>query len=71
MINDISVYYYTLIQFTNKLSIGFVPTHHSLNNLPPHQKMDSWVIVVNNSSAFMPLTELPLLFRRGLHTATE
>ena len=41
MINDISVYYYTLIQFTNKLSIGFVPAHHSLNNLPPHQKMDS------------------------------
>ena len=56
--------------FTNTRPTDFVP------RLPPgphplHQKIDSWVIVVSSSSAFIPFTELPLLLRRGLHTATE
>ncbi len=35
------------------------------------QKIDSSVRVVSSSSAFMPITELPLPLSRGLHTATE
>ena len=35
------------------------------------QNIDSLVIVVSSSSAFMPITELPLLLSLGLHTATE
>lgn len=34
------------------------------------QKIDSLVSVVKISSAFIPITELPLLLSRGLHTAT-
>ena len=33
--------------------------------------MDSFVSVVNNSKALIPMTEFPLPFKRGLHTATE
>lgn len=35
-----------------------------------HQKMDCSVLVVRSSRAFMPMTELPFLLSRGLHTAT-
>ena len=42
-----------------------------LSFMDNNQNIDSFVIVVSNSRAFMPFTELPLLFNRGLHTATE
>ena len=33
--------------------------------------MDSFVLVVSSSRAFIPITELPLLLSLGLQTATE
>ena len=33
--------------------------------------MDSFVSVVSNSKALMPIIEFPFPFNRGLHTATE
>ena len=39
--------------------------------LQTRQKIDSSVSVVSSSKAFMPITELPLVSRRGDHTATE
>lgn len=57
--------------FTNTRPSDFVPRLPAPGPHPLHQKIDSWVIVVSSSSAFIPFTELPLLLRRGLHTATE
>ena len=55
--------------------ILFHKTAHPLKRLErqpffTHQNIDSLVSVVNISSAFIPITEFPLLLRRGLHTAT-
>ena len=75
MINDISVYYPFRSQPKEPIhkhtSKRFCSTPASPDPHPLHQKIDSWVIVVSSSSAFIPFTELPLLLRRGLHTATE
>lgn len=35
------------------------------------QNIDSRVLVVSNSRAFIPIIEFPFLLRRGDHTATE
>ena len=73
MINDISVCYPFRFNPIHKQAVNQFCSENpkASTYYSPHQKMDSWVIVVNSSSAFIPLTELPLLFRRGLHTATE